>query len=62
MSLSEAKGKGIKVEVYDWDGNHICRFLLPDSIYDLAVKPDNSMLYVVLPDGGMKSYRLPDFE
>lgn len=62
MSLSEAKDKGMKVEVYDWDGNHICRFLLPDSISYIAVKPDNTMLYVVLPDGGMKSYRLPDFE
>lgn len=62
MTRTEQKENGIRIEVYDWDGNHICRFLLPDSIYYLAVKPDNSMLYVVLPDGGMKSYRLPDFE
>lgn len=62
LNYSEIEGKGMKVEVYDWDGNHICRFLLPDSISYIAVKPDNTMLYVVLPDGGMKSYRLPDFQ
>lgn len=62
LSRSATEGKGIKVEVYDWGGNHICRFLLPDSIVYITVKPDNSMLYVTLPDGGMKSYRLPDFE
>ena len=28
----------------------------------LTVKPDNTVLYVVLSDGGMKSYRLPDFQ
>lgn len=62
LSLSEIEGKGIKVEVYDWDGKHICRLLLPDNIYYMTVKPDNTMLYVTLPDGGMKSYILPDFE
>lgn len=61
-SRSETEGKGMKVEVYDWDGNHICRFLLPESIVYMTVKPDNSKLYVTLPDGGMKSYSLPDFE
>lgn len=59
---SEIEDKGIKIEVYDWDGNHICRFLLPESISYLTVKPDNTVLYVVLSDGGMKSYRLPDFQ
>lgn len=62
LSQSEIEGKGIKVEVYDWDGKHICRLLLPDNIYYMTVKPDNTLLYVTLPDGGMKSYRLPDFE
>lgn len=62
LSQSETEGKGIKVEVYDWDGKHICCLLLPDNIYYMTVKPDNTMLYVTLPDGGMKSYRLPDFQ
>ena len=62
LSLSDIKNHGVKVEVYDWDGSHICRFLLPDAINYMTVKPDNSVLYVVLPDGGMKSYRLPDLK
>lgn len=58
-SRGEMDQKGIRVEVYDWEGKHVCRYLIPHAINYLTVSPQSDRLYVVLPDGGMKLYRLP---
>lgn len=58
-SRQEMDQKGIRVEVYDWEGKHVCRYLIPHAINYLTVSPQSDRLYVVLPDGGMKLYRLP---
>lgn len=62
QSRAEMGKQGIWVEVYDWEGKHICRYHVPEDLYYMTVKPDDTMLYAVLPDGGMKSYALPAFE
>lgn len=58
-SREEMDEYGIKVEVYDWEGKHVCRYLIPHAINYLTVNPKGDRLYVVLPDGGMKLYKLP---
>ena len=58
-SRDEKDEYGVKVEVYDWEGKHVCRYLIPHAINYLTVNPQGDILYVVLPDGGIKCYALP---
>lgn len=58
-SSSEMDENGVKVEVYDWEGKHVCRYLISHAINYMTVDSQGDKLYVVLPDGGIKYYVLP---
>lgn len=58
VSYQERKDTDACVEVYDWEGNHVCRFILSDYIYYITVDESDKILYAVLHDGGIKKYQL----
>lgn len=52
------KVAGTTIEVYDWEGKHIHRFLFADILHYITIDETGRNLYAVLQDGGMKRYSL----
>ncbi|MCD8184214.1 MAG: BF3164 family lipoprotein [Bacteroides sp.] len=52
------KETGTTIEVYDWKGSHIHRFLTTDIIYYMSIDATGHNLYAVVENGEMKRYSL----
>ncbi len=58
VDYDKMKEAGTVIEVYDWQGKHIHRFLTTDVIYYMSIDETGHNLYAVIEDGGMKRYSL----